>query len=562
MKTKILFSLLLVFAIFGNRGLASAAEEAPKKVLILPFAIHSAEDLSYIRKGIQDMLATRLTREKITQAVFPDEAEETANEVPDGLDEKAAAKIGQMFGADYVVYGSLTVIGKGISTDAQLIDLTGEEDSVVFHATGDAEGDVISHIDRFADQISERVFGVKVEKRSREPQQAKVADSRRHPETIWREEMGIPPGEEEMTAPMEQSPIFETGAPLPSGSVWRSGDLSAHIIGMAAGDLTGDKTNGIVFIDEKSVYIYRYANGRLVKIEEVEVEGQADLISVDVADINENGRAEIFVTGVNRSARILRSFVLEWNGTRFSEIGREPRWYFRVIEKPGEGKILLGQRRGIKEIFMGAVHRLRWNGGEYLSAGELNLPRWISLYDFTYGDLLNNGTTQIIAMTENDTLRILDLSGEEKWSGDDTLGGSMVYLDIPDESASSIGDYRETRRRYISLRLRVADTDGDGRNELIVIKNQDTARRLFSKLRVFKSGMIIAFEWDKMGGVYQKWQTREIPSYISDFSLTDMDSDGDAELIFSVVRKTATFLGKAKSFVAALDLSQGKSSTP
>jgi hypothetical protein len=58
-------------------------------------------------------------------------------------------------------------------------------------------------------------------------------------------------------------------------------------------------------------------------------------------------------------------------------------------------------------------------------------------------------------------------------------------------------------------------------------------------------------------GLYQKWRTREISGYISDYAIADVNNDGQDELVFSVVEKHSSALGKAKSFIASQDFPSG-----
>ena len=62
MKTRVtvlscifIISIILIFV-----GVYSQAAEAPKKIAILPFTMNADRDLSFLRKGIVDMLSSRL----------------------------------------------------------------------------------------------------------------------------------------------------------------------------------------------------------------------------------------------------------------------------------------------------------------------------------------------------------------------------------------------------------------------------------------------------------------------------------------------------------------------
>ncbi len=95
------------------------------KVAILPFLIHSQENLDYLREGIYDILASRVTVEGRITVIDRSSVERALyEERPMRLDEAVAAKIGMRVGADYIVLGSLTKVGDYISLDARLISVT------------------------------------------------------------------------------------------------------------------------------------------------------------------------------------------------------------------------------------------------------------------------------------------------------------------------------------------------------------------------------------------------------------------------------------------------------
>ena len=98
------------------------------KVAVLPFLIHSQENLDYLREGIYDILISRITVEGRIVVIERSIVERALyEERPMRLDEEAAKKIGTRVGADYIVLGSLTKIGNYISLDARLISITEEK---------------------------------------------------------------------------------------------------------------------------------------------------------------------------------------------------------------------------------------------------------------------------------------------------------------------------------------------------------------------------------------------------------------------------------------------------
>jgi len=525
----IIMSLIFCNAVFADK---------PTRVLILPLNIHSEKDLSFLKKGIEAMLSNRLALEGEVVPLSREETRQAIKGIPEPINEQTAILLGAKYKADYVIFGSLTVFGDSISINTRFIDVHKKKPIVIFNQYGKSHSDVIFHINLFASQINERVFGRKTYSYQPPQQEEPVAESRRRPDATMTRENGM--GYDSSGVP--------PATRKPSYSIWKSREFKTRIIGMAVGDVDGDGRNETVFISGKKVFIYRYSNGRFAKIGEMQGNSYDTFIGVDVADINKNGKSEIFITNLIKNRARLKSFVLEWKESNFEKISSDANWYYRVLNVPERGHILLGQKRGVKDIFITGVYELKWSNARYEPLERQNLPKRMNIYGFTYGDVLNNGQQMIVAFTHNDHVRILEKNGNEKWKSSEPYGGGATYLEFP--SGSSIGDVKEMDRVYLAQRIHIADLDRDGKNELIIVKNQDVARRLLSRLRIFKSGHIECLTWNTLG-LNLKWKTREISRYISDYAIADLNNDGQDELVFSVVAKTDTLLGDAKSFIVS-----------
>ena len=498
-KTVFLFFSSIILLVFVSISSASAAE--PARVLILPFNIHADKDLAYLKKGVADMLASRLAlKDKIVVVASTDSSLKT-EEIPETIDAAAALSLGAKSGSDYVLFGSLTILGNNVSTDASFFDMHQKQPLLTFSEVGQAQGEVISHINLLAVRIKEEVFGRKT--RSTRPPVAQSSpkpesgsNSRMHPEKLLDKEAGTGTMDSEDTSSSREV----------SATLWKTQTFKIEIKGFAIGDVDGDKNNEAVFISSKKIFIYRHANRRFTKIAEIQgprpdslvgidigVESPDTFIGVDVADINANGTAEIFVTSLSETNR-LRSFVLEWNGTEFKTLTRDENWYYRVIKVSQKGlPILLGQKGGFTDAFSGPIYALGWDNVRYVPEEKQRLPRWVRVYGLTYGDVLNEGQDSVLAIRENGTLRILDQDGQEGWTSSETYGGSNFYLLSPAEMKSAkkeghIVDPTASKGLYLQQRIFVTDLDQDKKNEVIVVKNHDVSRGAFHRYRKFISG--------------------------------------------------------------------------
>lgn len=550
-KKSIIWLLFIgtIFCIFSSRA---AAADSPSRVLILPFQIHAEKDLTFLKKGITNMLASRLAAEGRVELIH---AEELLQAMPEPATEAAAILLGEKLNADYIAFGSLTIFGESISTDARFIDVDQKKTAVIFNQSGKSHDEVIFHINQFADRVNADVFGRKVAAAAPpRPETPRPADEiRRHPEALFGE-----------TGRMDAGYVAESEQEKAPGdfSIWRSSTFPVSIKGLAVGDVDGDGKNETVFIGRDVLMIYRFSDGRFQKVVEIQAEKTEVFFSVDAADINANGKAEIFVGAEDvrsdysssfSAGRVLRSFVLEWSGSEFARIVDNEKWYFRVIRAPRRGPLLLGQKRGLQQLFSDGVYQMIWENGRYEPAEPQKLPKGMNVFSVAYGDVMHTGEDQIVAFTREDDLLVLGKDLEQHWKSSAPLGGSLTYFEIPEANASTQGSpitgQLDTENVYLPARILVADLDRDGKNEVIVVNNRaGITGKLLGRYRSFKSGHIEALFWDTLG-LYPQWKTRTVSGYISDYVAADFDNDGSPELVFSVDTNPDPFLKQPKSYL-------------
>ena len=303
----------------------------------------------------------------------------------------------------------------------------------------------------------------------------------------------------------------------------------------------------IVFASQRDIYIYHITDRGIENFSVIKGGRTRNLISIDVADVNQNGRDEIFVTNFLTENAVNKSFVLEWDGTSITTLAEKQDWYFRVIKGRDNNPALLGQIRTTEDkFFSGQVKRLAYRNGGYEAVEPLRLPAGINLYAFGLGDVLNNNQKQIITYANNDRIKVVGISGSEDITADDFYGGGGVMLEFP-RDRKTYAD--EEDRYYIPQRFFVEDIDNDGKNEIVAVKNTDSAGRLFKRFRLYKTGRIEALQWNGLG-FEKKMETKEISGYVADYAVVDLDGDGNRELIYAVVKGGGALFGKAKSFIA------------
>ncbi len=146
-------------------GIQVHAAAKPLQVAIVPFKVNAEKDLSFLRDGIVDMLSSRLSQADKVTVINSQETLKALKTVTGSLNEIKAREMGAKLGADFVLFGSLTVIGNSVSIDAKMVDVSGEKETLSFFNQSQGMDPVIPSINLFASDINEKEFGRVMETR-------------------------------------------------------------------------------------------------------------------------------------------------------------------------------------------------------------------------------------------------------------------------------------------------------------------------------------------------------------------------------------------------------------
>ncbi len=489
-KTIHLFVFLAVFV-----SSSSFAAQPPATLALLPFQLHAAKDLSYLGSGIQSMLASRLTANAGVRIVK------------------------QSAGADYVLNGSLTSLGGALSIDAVLTAAKGGAPQN-FYATAPKEDAIIRAINLMSWDIAVKSFGKKrpANTTSIQQQVASIpaasapapAYRTANPERAFRSSYQGGYGMGNLAQPVGV-------ANTPFGFT-KSQNFRMGLTAMDVGDVDGDGQAEYVLAAKHELRIYRGHGSRFEKIAQLSTSERYAIHAVTLADLNNNGRMEIYVSAAD--AKRPNSFVLEWDGKQFAKLADNQKFYIRVIDIPGEGPVLAGQKDGFGNLLSPGIFRLSLKNGNLVKGAKVPV-NGVNLFDFSIADLDGNGTNEVIAISHGNKILVLRPNGTVKWVSDDYYGGTTKYLggigfDDIDKDVEN-GSF-DPERIYVPARILIRDVNGDGQPDVIINKNLSSASRLLARHKSFPSGEIHALTWNGIG-LTELWHTRKIDGYIADYNL-------------------------------------------
>ena len=509
-KIGILF-VLASWATLMVLGLPASAE-GPARVAIFPFEFHAKESLDYLQDAIFVTISGRLIEEGSIEVVERKALRDAlSRHQASQMDEATIREIAAELRADYAVSGTLTKVGELVNVDARLISIGGLGPPLGVTSEYRGLEEAMEGLGDFADRIRRRITMASATSKEEEKPSDKSTISSLYEKVVD----GV---RGDRPAP-----------PRPAAGLETLQTFSTFLRGVDAGDVDGDGLNEILLIDNKSLWVYKQAGGRLRLFRKIEAHKNDNFLTLDVADLNRNGLSEIIVS--NLRSGTLNSFILEFEERNIKKISDRQRWFFRVIDHPVKGPTLVGQKMSVSRRPIGGIYPFVWEGQTFRPEEKpLVSGHKIPVFGLTIGEVGGRGEVNIIYMDYQDRLRVLNQEGGNLWESGEHYGGSDIYY-----SLGSAGSDTAEKRVYLPPRLLVKDLDGDGKSEVIVSRNTFQLN-IVEKLRRYDRARLVDLVWQGMGLV-ESWETPEIAGYISDYQIRDIDNDGRDEILMTAVSK-------------------------
>ncbi|MDD3813415.1 MAG: FG-GAP-like repeat-containing protein [Desulfocapsaceae bacterium] len=541
MKIDLLSRLSFVCVFFSLLSTFTTAHAVEKHsvVAFLPFTVNASKDMSYLRDGLGEMLASRLSAEAGVVAVDKGTVD-AALGTGGKPDPKQLGSLAAKMGADYLFYGSVTSLGGGMSFDARVYSVAAKS-SETFYATAAKEGDVMMAIDSLAWGVLEKIFGKKRPGNITVPQTT-VADvesaalQTTHPDRTFRATAGFG----------NSSLLWSEGA----SQFFKTRNVPLSLEDMAVGDVDGDGVMEVVMADREKVVVYKLNAGRLLEFAQIKLLVRYKIHAVNVADLNGNGKAEIYISAADTA--MPGSMGVEWDGKEMVTLFEEARYYIRPVKVPGLGVVLAGQRAGSEGVAIrGPIYILTRDGAQLVGDERLPVPSGVNLFDFSFADLDGDGEWEVVVLDQWNKLLVMKQSGKLLWKSEERYGGTKRF--IGGKSAIQMTQQTGARRGatkavdgstdvlfeevYIPSRILVTDVDGDGIDDIIVNANSPTWTSLVRSSEVFQSGTMLGMKWNGVG-LQELWRTRKIGGYVVDYDARSYHlplKDGVEELSVGVV---------------------------
>ncbi|MGH7267592.1 MAG: FG-GAP repeat domain-containing protein, partial [Candidatus Rokuibacteriota bacterium] len=334
--------------------------------------------------------------------------------------------------------------------------------------------------------------------------------------------------------------------------------LEGPIRGVSLADVDGDGGPELVVADERAVTVYRWQDGPgPVPVAGGVIRIPGTVLSLDAADVNRTGRAQIVVVDHAGELAGVRSRVFELAGDQVRPVYETARHYLRVV-RAGTEPWLLEQAVGDREPFDTTIRRLTWSGDRYRRGPVLRVPRGVGVYGLALMRLTGGAEPDVVALTDDDRLAVWTAAGRRVWTSPDPYGGSAI--------AFPFTPVYDTRERDLQIgrvlgRLVPLPESPEG-PELLVFQNLlpvgGQLRTFLPRLAplAFNQGRVVRLRW-KDGGFIRLWESATTEGYIADYGFGDVDGDGFPEVVVGVVPRglgTLNPLGRPKGQIVLYEL--------
>jgi hypothetical protein len=310
---------------------------------------------------------------------------------------------------------------------------------------------------------------------------------------------------------------------------------------ITVGDFFGDGNDYIAAATKKKVDIFLFTGKKFEKVQEIKNDFD-EILSVDSADLNKNGRDELYITGF-QNMQYADSYIYEVENKKFKILKANEHYLFRGITIEGVKKIICQKitRRG---EFLGNIYFYEY-AGDFMKTVPIENTEGYSIFGFGYGDVDGDGVYEVMRINEDNFLEIykkgkIFYTSMEKFNKTSNYFTSKFNYEILREAINReqldvMGKTEDELKNYMSGRIEFVG------NTIILMQNI-LSMPMLESADSYKEAYIVGLNTENFG-VSKRIKVNPM---ISDFYV----SEGNGKLYLFAVRdmKSTLFFGGDSQF--------------
>jgi FG-GAP-like repeat len=525
-KNAIAIFFLVILAVIAETGNCQT-ESRSNTLIFTVFDTASAGSYAYLRDSVRGIMTSRLAARPgvavLDRSLSEQELAALKNRQP-GEKVKGVA--------DYLVSGGLYGLKSGLSIQVIVYPMAVEQEVLRFERLVKNQENLLPELERLVGEIAVALGAdttpvAKVGPLSGGGGEGTAAFVTAHPEAAYKKS--------QHTGTIAGAAGSSIGVKAKDGK--RNLTLGGEIRAFAAGDVDGGGDEEMVILSGATLELYRLEGKNIVKAGGAKLPAALECHALNLADLDNDGRKEIYLSCTDGLA--VASQIVRWQQatSQFVVTAAHIPWYLRPLSLPGKGWRLAGQKRGVEktELLKAGVYLLeqRGDGQGLVEAERLPLPSGVNLFDFVFADLDGDRAYETVAIDGKERMKVYNSTNELLWVSKNNYGGSKVYLGpsragaVNDQDRKNFTVDEDFQRHLVFVpgRLLVSDVDGNGREEVAVNQNSQSALSFLEKMRIYNDGVIVGLAWDGEAMV-ESWRSGAFRGYIVGFSLSPKTPGG------------------------------------
>lgn len=457
--------VLLLLSILG----AFPCHAATVKAYINRFTVSVGENREELKGSMQVLLMSRLNSEEIQATDRPADA-------------------------DILIDPSYIAFGTVFSLDALIKTASGQFVDRVF-VQGDTQNELIPSVVEMAKRLRYSIL-------------------KWHPELASKARSEIPLPVAAVKAPLvpvrkelrkeSKAPLTPKTEKVPE-KPWVSQRLPERYSFIAFGPDRGGGGVEVFAATERSLSLYLKGES-LQFISEIQFEVDEKVVGVDVADLDGNGRPEVYVSILKLG--LPASQVFETENRTLRKIKDNIPYLLRGMVLDGREKRIYAQRLDANADFIGDIYQLVKGGDEYSVKNPVQLPLFGNLYNSgRFADA--KGKPLFVVAHPDGYLLVYSKDKKQLWKSREKFGGSEIAL-CKAERIDPAAQASRPCSNYLPQRIQVTAA-----GEVIVSRN--TGVYFENERRGFSRSSLVKLFWDG-ASLQEKWRSAQSQGYLADFS--------------------------------------------
>jgi hypothetical protein len=309
--------------------------------------------------------------------------------------------------------------------------------------------------------------------------------------------------------------------------------LPMQITGVTICDIDNDKLMETLIISQNKLLVFQYKNKTFTKIAEYKASRGTQFLAIDAADLNGNGKPEIFVTACNAQSNFMTSFIGEFENRQFKILQKKMPYFLRVLSVSDGTMVLFGQDFSDNGVNYGKMYRFSLSNQKFSVQEKIPFPREHSILSLSTYSNKHDSLLSYLCFSSHGNIELINFSSyQPEMESSDLFSGGPSYMLLPTDEAN------DENRSYLPIRTLSEDLNNDGVDEIIAVKNYELTNNILQSFKIYIKTHIEIFNKDNNSALRTLWKSGKFDGYISDYTYGDYNNDDKKELL--VVRELKT----------------------